>query len=367
MKKNLLLSTHTNTIVNPVVWEMRKIAIDGNIVPHAFFSHVVWKTKGGKIHPQLLAINILAEIVYWYRPSEKIDEQSGHVSYSQKFRADKLQQSYAQLASKFGVTKRLVKEACDFLKDLGLIDVEFRDIKVNGQTLRNVMYIEPRLEQRMNILFSDESDKEVLRNSVTRTGPTKKRTSSNEKCGGRIAKKSETCTENTTQTISETTTTAAVVVDSEEGEEYRADIVKYYLPVEVLAAIDYVIARSPSIQPVKIRHATWVLYHSTKPVRMWPEAINATVNRGIWHPSGCPTPSQLACEKAATALIEAKYRRKRTEVEAKEQEIEAKFAALSDAERNKYRNQFRRRNIATHPEAIEAGALGEFAREVSNG
>lgn len=122
-----------------VIFEMAKINIRGNIIDHSWFEHLVKET--GK--PHLLAANILAEIVYWYKPTEYKDELTSQVTYKKKFKGDKLQKSYAQLADSFGVTKGQVKDACKFLEKKNLIKMELRTIFANGINLNNVMFIEP--------------------------------------------------------------------------------------------------------------------------------------------------------------------------------------------------------------------------------
>ncbi|KIV61602.1 prophage LambdaBa02, DNA replication protein [Bacillus mycoides] len=93
--------------------------------------------------PHIVAIMILSEIVYWYRPTVIRDEESGKVTYKKKFKSDKLQKSYQQLAETFGFSKLQVKRACDLLTEMTLIKVEFRTIHVEGKVLNNVMFVEP--------------------------------------------------------------------------------------------------------------------------------------------------------------------------------------------------------------------------------
>ncbi|OTY73936.1 DNA replication protein DnaD [Bacillus thuringiensis serovar vazensis] len=82
-------------------------------------------------------------MVYWYRPTVIRDEIDGKVTYKKKFKADKLQKNYQQLADTFGFTKLQVKRACDLLTDMLLIKIEFRTINADGKILNNVMFVEP--------------------------------------------------------------------------------------------------------------------------------------------------------------------------------------------------------------------------------
>ncbi|MGR5960126.1 DnaD domain-containing protein [Bacillus cereus] len=137
--------------MNNKVLQIGQINFRGNVIDHGWFKTIT--LDNGK--PNIVAITILGEIVYWYKPTEVRSEESSQVQYKQKFKADTLQKSYQQLADSFGFTKRQVKEACDFLKERGLIKIEFRTILVNGTRCNNVMYVEPVPEiiQKISIMY----------------------------------------------------------------------------------------------------------------------------------------------------------------------------------------------------------------------
>ena len=122
---------------NKIVDEVGMINIDGNVIPHAWYSH--FKLPSGK--PDLNAMIILSEIVYWYRPTTVRDEATGSVTgVKKKFKADLLQRSYDSFANQFGLTKRQVKEAMDRLCDSRVIWREFRTINTNIK-ITNVLFI----------------------------------------------------------------------------------------------------------------------------------------------------------------------------------------------------------------------------------
>ncbi len=127
---------------------MDRIKITGNVIPQSWFGEIT--RENGK--PHLLAIILLADIVYWYRPVEERDESSGLViGLRKKFRADLLQKTYDEYAQLYGESKRTIKAALDRLEELGLIRRIFRDLKQkSGRKIPNVMYIEifpERIEQ----------------------------------------------------------------------------------------------------------------------------------------------------------------------------------------------------------------------------
>ena len=119
---------------------MGQIVITGNITPPRWYKEIL-KENG---RPDHLAVAILSDIVYWYRPTEVRDEASGYVTgLRKKFKGDLLQKTYEQYGQFFGEKKRIIKESMDRLEKLGLIRKVFRDIVLeSGIKIPNVMYIE---------------------------------------------------------------------------------------------------------------------------------------------------------------------------------------------------------------------------------
>ena len=149
-----------------VVEEIGKINFEGNRTPQSWFANI--KTETG--NTDLVAITLLAEICYWYTPTIIRDEHTGEVmGYKKKFKADKLQKSYEQLAKQFGLSKVQVRRAIKRLEQQGLITVEFRNIKVaSGLAINNVMFIEPVPEKIAEITYrgyksidEEDGDKEL--------------------------------------------------------------------------------------------------------------------------------------------------------------------------------------------------------------
>ena len=141
-----------NKEINPEVLKMAKINLEGNIIPQQWYRHITYPS--GKPNP--IAVTLLAEIVYWYRPVIERDPITGEViGYRKKFKGDKLQRSYQSFADQFGFTKRQVQDAMKRLVELGLIRIEFRNIKTEtGLILTNVMYVEPVTEKIEEITYN---------------------------------------------------------------------------------------------------------------------------------------------------------------------------------------------------------------------
>lgn len=103
---------------NPSVDAMASICIRGNIVSQEWFRHIL--RDNGK--PYLLAIMLLSDIVYWFRPTEIRDEGSScTVAWRKKFKGDTLVKSYQGYADQFGESKRSIKAALAALEHLGVI------------------------------------------------------------------------------------------------------------------------------------------------------------------------------------------------------------------------------------------------------
>jgi hypothetical protein len=122
----------------PEVLAIGEINFTGNVTPHTWYEHL--RYNSGK--PNLSAITILGEIVYWYRPVEVRDETTGELlGYKKKFKGDKLQRSYASFANQFGLTKKQARDAISFLVSKDLVTKELRTIQTEGMTLSNVLFI----------------------------------------------------------------------------------------------------------------------------------------------------------------------------------------------------------------------------------
>lgn len=150
-----------------------QFSFKGHIIPAEWYQTITRATTKGKVKADILAINILSEIIYWYRISETKDEKTGRIlRYERKFDADKLQRSYQALADYFGISKRQATDACHRLRDGGLITLELRNFTTKtGLALNNVLYIEPVPEAIKDVTFprdtSPEKEVPLSRKKVT--------------------------------------------------------------------------------------------------------------------------------------------------------------------------------------------------------
>ena len=139
---------------NEIVDAMGSINISGNIIPAVWYRTIT--KENGK--PYLLAIVILADIVYWYRPSEVRDQGTGHIlGWKKKFSDDLLRQSYQYYAELFGESKKTIKTAMDKLEKLQVIRREFRTVSYgDGLVCNNVMYVELKPDMLYRLTFPEE-------------------------------------------------------------------------------------------------------------------------------------------------------------------------------------------------------------------
>ena len=128
---------------NKIVDAMANVNISGNIISPIWYRTVV--KEDGK--PHFLAIAILSDVVYWYRPRIVRDESTGNVIRATKrFANDLLQRGSKALAEQFGVSKRQITEALRMLEQIGVITRHYRIIErtYGDETVKiaNVQYIE---------------------------------------------------------------------------------------------------------------------------------------------------------------------------------------------------------------------------------
>ena len=140
---------------NLTVDAMGSIAISGNVIPEEWYKHIVKPTTG---KPYLLAITILADLVYWHRPTEIRDERTGEViGWKKKFHGEMLQKSYQEYANKFGESKKTIKLAFDQLVAIGVIRRFFYNIEYsNGRIIPNQMFIDLNIKILKDISYPNE-------------------------------------------------------------------------------------------------------------------------------------------------------------------------------------------------------------------
>ena len=100
---------------NQIVDAVGQLKYAGNLIPNSWYGKIT--LQSGK--SDLVAIVILAEIVYWYRPTEIKENATGMIVWKKKFRKDYLQKSIRELADKFSLSYEQVKNALNRLAHNG--------------------------------------------------------------------------------------------------------------------------------------------------------------------------------------------------------------------------------------------------------
>ncbi|PRX18111.1 hypothetical protein BX659_14617 [Orenia metallireducens] len=145
-------------IQNENVKKIEQLNITGNVIPPTWLENL--RTKSGK--PRFRSAWILSDLVYWYRPKEIRDPRTNMViSYEQKFKADKLQRGKAYYAEQLNCSEKTIQREYDYLEDEGLIEVEYRNIRVNGKPYNNVPYIDINVEAIRKLTYGKLEEQEV--------------------------------------------------------------------------------------------------------------------------------------------------------------------------------------------------------------
>ena len=137
---------------NETVDKLYGVEITGSVIPSIWYSKIL--NESGK--PDTVAINLLADIVYWYRPTEEHNEFDPDViTLKKKFSVDKLQLGYEQIRKKYGFTKYQSRRALETLERLDLIEREYRTVTTKGSKLGNVMFIGLNADKVIEITYPD--------------------------------------------------------------------------------------------------------------------------------------------------------------------------------------------------------------------
>lgn len=136
---------------NQIVDAIGQLKYTGNLIPNSWYGKITLQSG----RTDLVAIVILAELVYWYRPAESRDPVTEMVMWKKKFRKDFLQKSIRELADKFSLTYEQVKHALNRLEHSGYIIKHRRNEIINGKKFGNVLYIE-LVPERLSELMCEE-------------------------------------------------------------------------------------------------------------------------------------------------------------------------------------------------------------------
>ncbi|MCQ2567620.1 MAG: DUF6017 domain-containing protein [Mogibacterium sp.] len=142
---------------NMIVDAMGEMKITGDIVPLSWYREITFRNG----RPDFGGAAILANLVYWYRPSVKVEENTGNVVWKKKFRNDYVQMGYAQIEERFNLSRDQAKDALRRLEERGLIRRHFRTVDAGGIRCNNVMFLEIIPKRISEITYPTETEKET--------------------------------------------------------------------------------------------------------------------------------------------------------------------------------------------------------------
>jgi len=125
------------TVANKQYKTIHPPILTGNITPSDWYE----KFTNSRGRPDLSLISVLSEIVYWYRPKKVKDNQTGKITYVNKFLGDAWQTSYEHFEKKFGFSREKLRRIFVKLEQMGICAREFRNVKLRGQTYNNRLFI----------------------------------------------------------------------------------------------------------------------------------------------------------------------------------------------------------------------------------
>lgn len=151
---------------NIIVDQVGQMGITGNIVNPNWNYYVT--NESGKTN--YLAVQILAEIVYWYIPSIKENKTTGIPEFEKRFKHEKyLQRSYYQLEENYNCSKKQAQDALKILIRIGVVIQHLTDGIHGG----NVMYLE-LVPDVLRKISTDVTEKRSHRNTVSKNVPSNK-------------------------------------------------------------------------------------------------------------------------------------------------------------------------------------------------
>lgn len=194
----------------------------GNTVPHRWYSEI--KLANGK--PDINAIILLSEILYWHRPRIEKDEYTGEVLGAKtRFKSNLLQRDYASFSKQFGFTKRQVSDAIKRLEDNGLIKRVHRSIPYGNKVLSNVLFIQINhvkiieiSELNSGLTLKRKTPSHVKKEDLSRYNGTPSHVITEDP----LTLKRKTYTENTNTEITDTETTTHTAASGENADLFKS-------------------------------------------------------------------------------------------------------------------------------------------------
>lgn len=133
------------------------------ILPKDWANTIVY--PGTKKTTHWLAIHLLSQLVYWYKPIEHYDEEGRSLGLRTKFKADKLHLSYAAISEQLGCSYDEARGAVEALVSSNTAKKQLR----NGPKYSNAQYIEPNLDLILDRLLGKEMPRKLSTKPVDKS------------------------------------------------------------------------------------------------------------------------------------------------------------------------------------------------------
>ncbi len=145
---------------NPIVDEIGQMQFEGSILDKRWFQCAELKFKSGQLN--LPALVVLADILWWHRPTIIVDEATNQIeAVKTKFSQRELWKSYPVWAASLGLTDRQARAAVKFLSDRKIIRRRTGTFKLSGGARsNNVVFLTPIPNAIRRITYGTETTAE---------------------------------------------------------------------------------------------------------------------------------------------------------------------------------------------------------------
>lgn len=128
---------------NTTVDKIGQMHFEGNIVDHRWRLSPKLRRPNGKLNS--VALDVLADLIYWHRPTIVRDPQTGAViEVRKKFETETFYRDYDQWAEHLGYNRRQVQDAVTFLVERGILRRDIGQITFrNGFKTNNLPLLTP--------------------------------------------------------------------------------------------------------------------------------------------------------------------------------------------------------------------------------
>jgi hypothetical protein len=121
---------------NAIVDRVTTMHFEGNIVDHRWRIHPLLKYPNGKLNGT--ALDVLADLVYWFRAAIERDPITNQViAIRKKFPEQEFWKDYQSWADSLGLTKRQLQDAVSFLVKVGLVRRAVGPVTLRNSTQTN--------------------------------------------------------------------------------------------------------------------------------------------------------------------------------------------------------------------------------------